>query len=193
MDQLILPRLLLIAGTGKNSGKTTLACSIIRKFCKTLPLVAFKISPHRRRLLPGGNVIINENGLYLAEEADTRTGKDSSRMLEAGASRSFFAVADDTDIIKPLETILNLIIPGAFLIGESGALRSWVQPGLFFMLIRQESTNGKQSVPDHKELADACITFDGSSFDLDLNRIYISRQCWKISKDDNIRAGSSNC
>ncbi len=93
MGILKLPQLLLIAGNGRDSGKTTLACLIIQKFSPEHQIIALKISPHKHRIAAGGKVICDTENLYIAEETNAGTGKDSSRMLQAGASRSFFICA----------------------------------------------------------------------------------------------------
>ena len=41
-----IPNMLLIAGTGRKSGKTTLACACIAHFSKQTGIYAIKISPH---------------------------------------------------------------------------------------------------------------------------------------------------
>ncbi|MBK8884338.1 MAG: hypothetical protein IPN67_18855 [Bacteroidales bacterium] len=47
-----IPNLLLIAGTGTKSGKTTMACKIIRQFSE-LKITAIKITPHFHETTPG--------------------------------------------------------------------------------------------------------------------------------------------
>ena len=98
MGILKLPQLLLIAGNGRDSGKTTLACLIIQKFSTDHQIIALKISPHKHRIAAGGKVICDTENLYIAEETNPGTGKDSSRMLQAGAGRSFFICCDGGSI-----------------------------------------------------------------------------------------------
>src|SRR5512133_2356511 len=93
---MILPNLLLIAGTGTKSGKTTMACRIIEQF-KSLNITAIKITPHFHETTPGLKIIAEEPGYSIYEETNSASTKDTSRMLHSGAVKVFFAkVLDDS-------------------------------------------------------------------------------------------------
>ncbi len=49
---MIVPNLLIIAGTGNKSGKTSMACRIIEQL-KHLEIVSVKITPHFHETTPG--------------------------------------------------------------------------------------------------------------------------------------------
>ena len=49
---MIIPNLLIIAGTGNKSGKTTLACRMIEQF-RNPGLISVKITPHFHETTPG--------------------------------------------------------------------------------------------------------------------------------------------
>lgn len=174
------PKLLLIAGSGRNSGKTSLACRVIWQMKDIVPIVAFKISPHRHKLLPGGRVLVDESTVYLAEETDPGNPKDSSRMLAAGARRSFFAMASD----KELPLVMNMIFTeagrDAFLIGESAGLRQYFRPGLFIFVNHADPLQRKSDYHSVQDFADAVITFDGAHFNVDLNRIGVTQNSWEF-------------
>jgi hypothetical protein len=174
------PRLLLSAGTGRNSGKTSFACRMIEQFKETAPVVAFKVSPHRHRLSPGGKIILNDENLYIAEETDPGTGKDSSRMLAAGAFRSFFIIAPDTELVRAWGILQGLAGFDKFYIGESGGLRNYLLPGLFIVICHPSEESRKPGRYKFKNLADAEITYDGKCFDFDINRIKMAENAWKI-------------
>jgi hypothetical protein len=174
-----LPRLLLIAGNGRDSGKTTFACGIIRKFCSGNPIIALKISPHRHKISPCGEVICDSDKLYIVEEMEKTTGKDTSRMLAAGAGRSFLIVAEDEQLLPAVERIMNLVVPDAFLVCESGGLRQVAEPGLFFIVNR---TGNKDFKPATRELLPydhTAVPFDGWKFHFNLDEIVISQQGWE--------------
>jgi hypothetical protein len=180
METMTLPQMLLIAGTGRNSGKTTLACRIISKFSKTLPLVAVKVTPHFHKIIPGGKVIINERHLYIGEETNPSSGKDSSRMLAAGAHQSFFVMTTDEYLGKAISRIITLIAEKSLLVCESGGLRHWVIPGLFLMMNRPGQEEQKSCSTTLKSLADRLIAFDGREMDFDLQSIKIINNRWSI-------------
>jgi len=85
----------LISGSGRNVGKTTLACRIIEALSVNGEVTAVKISKHIHPLTTKQKVIVDQPGLLIAEELDKSTSKDSSRYLQAGATHSFFIQASD--------------------------------------------------------------------------------------------------
>lgn len=174
-----LPRLLLIAGTGRNSGKTMLACRIIDKYSNTRTIVAIKISPHRHNIEPGGQILFQNGHICILEETDLGTGKDSSRMLAAGAKRSFFISATEDNLAIALQQTIKLVSEDAFMICESGGLRKWVEPGLFLMVSRNGPSAMNSSKRDLIDSEPIWVHFDGQKFNLDLDRIVIQQKCWK--------------
>jgi hypothetical protein len=172
--------LLLIAGTGRNSGKTTMVCRIISKFKHTVPLIALKISPHQHN--PETRQENNHSGktYFLQEETDPATGKDSSKMLAAGAGKSYFISSADEQLEQVMQQIITISGESAFYIAESGGLRNWVKPGLFFILNGIEQRDFKPGITELMKKEHTWITFDGREFDFDINRIDICNERWVI-------------
>jgi hypothetical protein len=181
MDNGALSRLLLISGTGRDSGKTSFACLVIEKFKLIEPLVAFKMSPHRHKVRPGGSVIWDEERIFISEENDSDTGKDSSRMLAAGAKRSFFVMAADEGLLKAWDIIQRLSGAKAFIIGESGGLRRYLKPGLFIMVGHADENKRKPDPYRYSKMADAFVIHNENDFDFNLNNLVISDNKWKIN------------
>jgi hypothetical protein len=180
MGILKLPQLLLIAGNGRDSGKTTLACLIIQKFSPDYQIMALKISPHRHRIAEGGRVICDTENLYIAEETDKGTGKDSSRMLGAGAGRSFFICAAEDQLSGAMKMILERGDDQTLFVCESGGLRKVAEPGLFFIVDRLGNEEIKPSIKNLLQFENIWLTFDGYHFNLNLNEIVIQNNSWKL-------------
>jgi hypothetical protein len=130
---MIVPNLLLIAGTGTKSGKTTLACKVIEQF-KDLNITAIKISPHFHETAPGLVSISESKGYVIYEETDKSSSKDSSRMLYSGASKVFFAKVWDDQLVEVFNKMINKIPSGTPIICESPALRNFIKPGVFIIM-----------------------------------------------------------
>ena len=128
-----IKNLLLIAGTGTKSGKTTMACRIIRQF-KELKIIGIKITPHFHETTTGLITISEESGYSIYEETDPDSFKDTSRMLRAGASRVYFAKVWDDQLFKVFNEIMRQVPEGAPVICESPALRHFVEPGIFIIM-----------------------------------------------------------
>jgi hypothetical protein len=180
METNVIHQLLLIAGTGRNTGKTTFACNIILKFGLNNPIISLKITPHFHKNIKSGKVIIDRTDLYIAEETDATTGKDSSLMLQAGARQSFFIMANDEHLSTAFQEIEKIIPSGSLMVCESGGLRYHVAPGLFFMMSHSEPGISKSASEKLKLIADRVITFDGEKIDFDLDMIEIKDKQWKL-------------
>lgn len=141
---MFIPNLLLIAGTGTKSGKTTMACRIIEQF-RVLSITAIKISPHFHETTPGLKSIHEKTGYAIYEETNRETTKDTSRMLLCGASRVYFAKVFDDSLLSVFEEIYSQIPAGTPVICESPALRNFVEPGAF-ILISSKTTNKRKDI-----------------------------------------------
>lgn len=141
---MFIPNLLLIAGTGTKSGKTTFACRVIKQL-KLPVIVAIKITPHFHETTPGLELIHEEEGLLIYRENNPGTSKDTSRMLKAGASEVYFAKVSDKTLFRAFSQIAKRILPSTPIICESPALRHYVTPGLF-IIMTSESINKQKDI-----------------------------------------------
>ncbi|MEI6678892.1 MAG: hypothetical protein WCL21_09815 [Mariniphaga sp.] len=185
MEAIVSPQLLLIAGTGRNTGKTTLACHIIRKFSAVWPIIAIKITPHFHEESQSGKILINKTNLFISEEANPATDKDSSRMLAAGAQMVYFVITGDEHLVEAYNEILKMLPKNALIICESGGLRHKLVPGLFFMMTGKESEITKPATQKLMLLADRQIIFDGEKINFDIDTIEIVNNQWTFKKPQN--------
>ena len=143
---LTIKHLILIAGTGTKSGKTSMACRIIRQFPE-LKITAIKITPHFHETTAGLAAISEKSGYAIYEETDRGSIKDTSRMLDAGAHRVYFAKVWDDQLFEAFNEIMKFILPGTPVICESPALKYLVEPGVF--IIMTSNTINKQKDISH--------------------------------------------
>ncbi len=177
-----MPQLLIIAGTGRNTGKTTIACEIIRRFSPEKSIIALKITPHFHKNIQSGKVLADNENFYIAEETNSTTGKDSSLMLKAGATISYFIMTTDEFLEEAFGEILNFIPSDSMLICESGGLRHHVIPGLFLMMKNNVPGEIKQRAEKLIQLADRVITLNGEKIDFDTNTIEITDNQWSLKQ-----------
>jgi len=148
---MLVANLLLIAGTGTKSGKTTIACRIIEQF-KLLNITAIKITPHFHDTTEGLKSIEEEPGGYaIYEETNRNSTKDTSRMMQAGASRVYFAKVFDNRLLFVFNKIKDLIPEGTPIICESPALRNFIEPGIF-IIMSSDSPNKLKNINHLLEL-----------------------------------------
>ena len=155
---MLIPNLLLIAGTGTKSGKTTLACRIIEQF-KHLYITAIKISPHFHETTPGLKAIYEEAGYAIYEETNNETAKDTSRMLNSGAGKVYFAKVFDNRLLFVFNKIKDLIPEGTPIICESPSLRNYLEPGVF-IIMSSETTNKRKNISMFMDLPHLKFEFE---------------------------------
>jgi molybdenum cofactor guanylyltransferase len=180
-----LPNLMLIAGTGRKVGKTTFACSVISHLAKSQKVTGIKISPHFHQQAEGQKILHQGEAFQIIEETNSGTGKDSARMLRAGASGVYYLQTIDKNIKKPFDLLLSLIPENQPVICESGALLHYAKPGLFVLVRRTGQTAFKAGIDTLTYLPDYRITFDGDNFDPDPGRFVFEGGRWKCLKDSN--------
>lgn len=139
------PNLLLVSGTGRNTGKTTLICSILKKFSSGNKIIAIKITPHFHNVNP--DFIIEKNEKYIiSEENNLDSGKDTSLMLINGAHKVYFLQVIDDFLEQAIKNLLKHLNKSSLIICESARLRNVVKPGVFILL------NSKSEIVKNKDL-----------------------------------------
>ena len=141
-----IKNLLIIAGTGTKSGKTSMACRIIQEFTE-LQIIGIKITPHFHETTAGLLPIAEDKGYSIYEESDAGSFKDTSRMLKAGAHKVYFSKVWDNQLFEVFTEIMKLIPPSTPVICESPALRNYAEPGVF--IIMTSKTINKQKDISH--------------------------------------------
>ena len=147
----IIKNLLLLAGTGTKSGKTSMACRLIGDFPE-LKITAIKITPHFHETTSGLLAVSEKNGYTIYEETERNSFKDTSRMLAAGAHKVYFAKVWDDNLSEAFNEIMKSVPAGAPVICESPALRNFVEPGIFIIMTsgtidKQKNISYLQTLP----------------------------------------------
>ncbi len=161
---------IIVAGTGQNVGKTTLVCNIISQK-KTKNIYAIKISPHFHKLTKSDKIITQTNDYIIVEETNIDTGKDSAKMLKAGATKVFYIQSTDKFLPKVFTELKMHIPEKSNIIIESGGARNIFKPTLFLMIKHVDNNLIKLKSIELLTLADKIITFDGNKYDFNYNEI----------------------
>ncbi len=169
-----IPRMLLIAGNGRNVGKTTLACRLIKQLSAIEPVIGIKISAHFHPYNQENVVAEGDSFVILDENQISR--KDSSLMLQAGAEKVFFVMAEKESLTEAADKLLELL-PHKAIVCESGGLHKIVQPGCFLFVNRKNKEIVKFDLLEYDPLI---VENDGNDFDFDISRISIDNQRIKL-------------
>lgn len=162
-----MPNLLLIAGNGRNVGKTYLSCKIIRQLSESRSVTAVKISPHFHSYKPE-DLLFKSDDFIILNETQTNS-KDSSLMIQAGAKQVFFIMVKQ-DHLHNAFNYLRDKISDEIVVCESGGLIEVVEPALFLFIKRKEQTIVKEHLLRY---APIIVNNDGENFDLDIRKIQI--------------------
>lgn len=179
-NRILQENLLIISGSGRRTGKTTLACALIRHFTAICPLIAVKISPHANHNAGMAALIIEKNGFKLYEET-TPNAKDSGLFLESGALKSYFLEVTDHNIDIAWEHLnRTLLKPDQAILCESGYLGHLVKPGIM-IFCGPDSPMMPPSKQRNKALSD--ITVTAGQFDPEalIQRIVFTENKWSLT------------
>lgn len=197
-----LDEMLMIGSAESNVGKTELACALLRKFSKSCNITGIKVTTIKDEDGPcprggeGCGVCSSLEGVYhITEELNRNSGKDTARLLAAGASRVFWLRVLKEHIQEGMTAVLEIIGKDAVSICESNSLREIVEPGLFLITRKSNSESWKNSARRVKKYADKVVSSDGSNFEFDLNRIKLINNKWIIQTNATaiILAGGESC
>ena len=173
-------KLLIVGGTGRDVGKTEFVCRLIQKISTERPVYAIKVSS----IFPGeelyhGTHSEGDSSLYLQEETNRKSDKDTSRMLKAGAARVFYLRTDDTGIQPGFDQFLMKIPDEAAVVCESNSLGHFVKPALAIM-VRSKAGGVKPRAIAQLKCADLVVVSDGTSGFAELESIFYSQKDgWK--------------
>jgi hypothetical protein len=184
------PDLLMVGGTGRNSGKTELVCRLIGRFAGSTPVVGLKVTSVDRT---DGSCPHNGEGCgvcssltrpwIVTREMNRESPKDTCRMLASGAHRVYWLRALRSELADGVADLLTNVPAGWPTVCESTSLRQVVEPGLFLMVRGAHSNGAKPSARVVAHLADRVVVSDGRSFDLDLDRISVVGGHWVLRRE----------
>jgi hypothetical protein len=121
-----------------------MACRIIKSFPE-LSITAIKITPHFHETTDGLVVKSENEGYSIYEETNRGTSKDTSRMLDSGAAKVYFAKVWDDQLFDVFRKIMKDVPENTPVICESPALRNFVEPGVF-IIMTSDTINKRKDV-----------------------------------------------
>jgi hypothetical protein len=157
-----MPGMVMVGGNSRNSGKTTMACSIIEKLSKAHEVIGLKVTSIR----PGegdkhGNhseKVTSDFAIF--EELDRFSPKDTSKMLNAGAKHVYYIRVTDSFSEKAILHFLSSYINKELIVCESRSLRNIIEPGLFLMMLRETEIESAKEISDYLKKANFVFDFN---------------------------------
>jgi len=107
-------------------------------------VIAIKVSPHLHEPSEGLILISEYPGYSIYEETNPSTGKDTSRMLNSGAAKVYYIeILDGETLFKAFTGIVSKVPLNIPVICESPSLVNFVEPGVFAIMISDNTINPK--------------------------------------------------
>lgn len=167
------PGMVMIGAAGRNVGKTEYACDLIRAVAPTQLVVGLKVTTiaERNGRCPRGGagcgVCTSLKGDFcLTEERDAESGKDTCRMLNAGAQHVFWLRVLKHALNAGVDALHAALPPNVPVVCESNSLRNVLKPDLLLIIKEENSTTIKQTAAHVMADANRIILFDGTGFDM---------------------------
>lgn len=183
------PNFIIIGSTGRNTGKTEFACKLINRYSKKIKVIGVKVTAINRSLggCPRGSkscgVCKSLTGEYdICEEKEIGIGKDTSRMLEAGAHKVYWLKVDKNFMEKGIKALLEKIPDDTMIVCESNSLRNVLEPGLFIVIKNINDQRIKESCSEVIKYASKLIEFDNKKWNFSPERILIKNNSWIIKE-----------
>jgi len=162
----------MVGSTGRNTGKTEFACALIRSLKERYRVHAVKITTIYDgcttciRGDDGCGVCTSMKGeLRISAERHSGGGKDTARMLAAGAEKVWWLRVRERSLADAARALLPLVPEDGILVFESNSIRRVCEPDLFFMLGDSGRPEVKESARAALKYVDRMVDFDGETFD----------------------------
>ncbi|HEY9114756.1 MAG TPA: hypothetical protein VIN10_08640 [Bacteroidales bacterium] len=184
-----LNNILLVSGSGRNCGKTTFVCHAISQLSKSGKVIGLKISPHFHLTGNKQKLIAKGEGFQVFQETDLFSGKDSSRMLKAGASEVFFIQCNDMNLPGIWNEMKKLIPENLPVVCESGSFSNVYLSGMHVLVVENVPEKSKKSYFENVDKADFIVKkeeFSPENFGFE---IHFKDSKWTLNKlkNDTIR------
>jgi hypothetical protein len=179
---IVFPNVLLITGSGRERGKTMLACNIISLWKKNHDLVAIKISAHSHGDTNSKNLVQSSVNYTIWEEKEI-SAKDSGRFLEAGAGKVFYIEARDMQLLDAFRFIYGLCSEESLIICESGGLGMLIKPAVMLFVQHENDTVeiGKEAI---RNICDRIVYSSRPEILNPSLLLEIANHRWKLLRDD---------
>lgn len=182
--------ILIIGSTGRNNGKTEFACRLIGNLSEKREVIGVKITTIKE---DGGKCPRGEKGCGicgtltqpydLITETCRDSGKDTARMLNAGAKKVYWLRVHKRYLKEGINELLKNIPENTVVVCESNSSRLELEPGLFLVIRNPHENTIKQSCAEVYHFADKIIYFNGRGWDFEPAKIDFRNGRWAMKEN----------
>ena len=173
--------MLLVGSTARNTGKTTFCLAFLDKWKDKFDIIGLKVTTIRegKGICHHGNdgcgACTSFSGNYeIIEETNKSGGKDTSKLLAAGAKKVFWIRALTGYVQEALDVFMTQFSSKHIIVCESNALIGFVTPGVSVLMHRNSVAKIKPSADFFLKRADfVCDISEPSNIETVLDKIEI--------------------
>lgn len=166
------PNILMIGAAGRDVGKTEFACRLIARYASTQKVIGVKVTTIKERdaSCPRGDEgcgvcsSLQQNYCLMLETPGLK-GKDTTRMLKAGAHQVYWLRVRAECLEEGIEALLQHLPQKTVVVLESNSARRVLEPGIFIVIRHAGIPAIKPSCAAVIEYARCVIEFDGNTWD----------------------------
>ena len=139
---LYLDNFLIVGGSGRDVGKTTLCEQIIAKASLENRVIAIKTSNHFHEVDSKSTIsLYSDENIRIIEENSDVSNKDTARFLKAGASSAFLVMAKDDYLETAIKILAKIIdLETNIFVVESSFIIRYIIPGVSIFLTEDETS-----------------------------------------------------
>ncbi|MCP4454499.1 MAG: hypothetical protein GY809_23835 [Planctomycetes bacterium] len=182
-------RFIMIGATSRNVGKTEFACQLIQQVAQTQSVLGVKITTVAERdgRCPRGGqgcgVCSSLTDAYcITQETSAPVGKDTTRLLEAGAVCVFWLRVLKDHLAEGMTALLKQLPAELPVVCESNSARLVLNPSLFVVVKPGQDDGVKPSCQAVMARADMVVTYDGEGWDSQPDRCVWGEHQWSFKK-----------
>src|SRR5215471_6225881 len=157
-------RIIVIAGTSSNTGKTTLLCDLLRELRRDESWEAIKLTRGHHRSCGKdphaccvSHLLSDQPAVRSGYDETYAAGKDTGRYWEAGASDVHWVIATDNQVEQGIRTALARVKSGRVLI-EGTSLLKFIEADFVVMVARPDQTGRMKIKPSaRRALAEGLV------------------------------------
>lgn len=142
------PNILIVSGSGRKVGKTSLISELIKGKSAEFEIAAVKISPHVHDSTSIQQMVFSKGNCKIFIESEFNL-KDSSVFLKSGAKPVYYMQTDDINLKEGFNFIISEL-KNKLVVCESGMLSSLIKPGVsvyieseFNLAVNKNKTNAR--------------------------------------------------
>ncbi|MBS4013303.1 MAG: hypothetical protein KGZ97_06015 [Bacteroidetes bacterium] len=163
--------MIVIGGSHRQSGKTDVACHIIKKLMKSGPVICLKVCCHDINDSRDTKADFMLDDYWMVKEEPQEGTKSTDKMYAAGARAVYRLIVMRETLEEGFNLFLEAIGDKQMVVCESNSIIDIIKPASFIFISKQSEEKEKNSSSRVRKFADIIVENDGEKFKPALDKI----------------------